>query len=173
MPIEARSSHDAKPPLASSHTVGGVSARSVLVRIGHLLAAVPPTSVIETLRPLPIERLPGMPACVVGVSVIRGIATAVIDARILFAVLDPLPSARWLVLRVGDRRFALAVDAVLGLQSIEGPALEALPPVLGEAAAELVTQIGKLDMELLIVLDSARLVPDSAWNALGSPGVAR
>jgi purine-binding chemotaxis protein CheW len=41
-----------------------------------------------------------------------------------------------------------------------------IPPLLGETGADLVSVIGALDAKLLLVLEAARLVPDSVWNAI-------
>ena len=145
----------------------------LLFRAGTLLGAVPACGVAETLRPLPIERLPGLAACVLGASVIRGKPTPVVDARILLSSGDALPAARLVVLHVGERTVALAVDAVLGLQQIEEADLRALPPLLGGADAGLVAEIGRLDADLLVVLDAGRLVPEPVWNTLDAQTKAR
>jgi chemotaxis signal transduction protein len=61
---------------------------------------------------------------------------------------------------VGERRVALAVAQVLGIRTLDsGP----LPPLL---RADALLAIGTLDSELLLVLNSARLIPDEAWEAL-------
>lgn len=147
--------------------------RCVVFRIGDLLAAAPLHAVVETLRPLAIERLPETASSVVGAALIRGVVTPVVDARVLFAIADPSPPARWIVLRVGERTVALAVDHVIGMRTIESADLENLPRLLGGAANELVARIGSLDAEFLVVLDDARLVTDAVWNHLEPQGGSR
>lgn len=83
---------------------------------------------------------------------------------------DPAQHRRLITLRAGQRQVALAVEEVLGVRQL--PPGQALPPLLGEASADLVNAIGSLDSELLLVLRSARLVPDALWPALQSAGAA-
>ena len=78
------------------------------------------------------------------------------------------PPQRFVTLRLGRRCVALAVDAVIGVRRLEPGALGDLPPLLAHAAADTVDGIGTLDAELLLALRAARLVPESAWAALGA-----
>jgi purine-binding chemotaxis protein CheW len=61
---------------------------------------------------------------------------------------------------------ALAVEEVVGVRDLSAASLAELPPLLGEAAAEVVATVGALDAELLVVLRSARWVPSGAWQAI-------
>jgi purine-binding chemotaxis protein CheW len=67
---------------------------------------------------------------------------------------------------VGVRTAALAVDAVLEIRALPAGMLANIPSLLQEAGASLVSLIGTLDAQLLLVLEAARLVPESAWNAI-------
>jgi purine-binding chemotaxis protein CheW len=133
---------------------------ALVCRIGSLYCALPVEHVHETLRPLPIEALPDMPAFVLGVSVIRGVPTPVVDARKLLATGGAEPAARWVTLKIGQRRVALGVDAVVGVRAAEVLQLDGLPPLLHGSGAEVVSRIGRLDSALLVLLSSAKLVPD-------------
>lgn len=137
--------------------------------VGGLICGLPLAHVIETLRPLPVEPLPGMPPFVLGLSVVRGAAIPVVDARLLLGVERPGPCRRYVTLSLGARRAALAVDEVIGVRALDLASLEELPPLLGSLAAELVAAITNLDASLLIVLHGARLVPDSAWSTPRAP----
>lgn len=108
------------------------------------------------MRPLAIERVPSAPAYLLGLSVIRGENVPVLDAGWL---LEGTPGAvtRLVVLRVAERRVALAVAAVVGTRALEPAELEGLPPLLA-GARELVRALAVLDGALLEVLESARLV---------------
>jgi purine-binding chemotaxis protein CheW len=106
-----------------------------------------------------------MPSFVTGVSVIRGAAVPVLDAGALFGSAAPSAPARFVVIRTGGRRLALAVEGVVGVREIRGAALQALPSILGEASHETVAAIGTLDAELLVVLRAARILPESTWDA--------
>src|SRR5215467_11854932 len=56
----------------------------LLVRVHGSLCALPLGHVQEVLRPLPLQAVPGAPAFVCGVTVIRGGVMPVIDAAVLF-----------------------------------------------------------------------------------------
>jgi len=142
------------------------SGLSVICRVDDRLCALPIDQVIETLRPLPIESMSGGKVVVLGLSVIRGSPTPVVD---LAAVLGCVrageqaaaPTGRFVVVRAGDRRVALAVDEVMGVRTIDPASLRALPPLLRGASATTLSAIGTLDEQFLLVLRSAGLVVDA------------
>ena len=151
--------------------------RFLLCRIGSIFGALALRDVREIMRRLPIEALAGMPPFVLGLAVIRGSPTPVIDAaRLLGPSAAPfLPntspaSGRFVSLKLGERTAALAVDTVLVVGSMSAGTLADMPPLLGETATELVSAIGALDSKLLIVLKAARLVPNSIWGAIDDSG---
>lgn len=139
---------------------------ALLCRVGTRVCALPLTHVYETMRPLPTSALAGTPAFVRGVAVIRGAPVPVVDAARLLGATDAAPARRFVTVRSGDRTVALAVDSVEGVSSLEAAELGELPPLLRDADAATVSAIGTLDAELLLVLESARVVPDSVWDKL-------
>ncbi|HEY2509791.1 MAG TPA: chemotaxis protein CheW [Polyangiaceae bacterium] len=151
---------------------------ALIFRARGRLCALPLEHVVATMRPLPVEAVPGSPACVIGLAIVRGVAVPVVD---LARLLDASPAApvaeasasspRFLALRVGDRAVALAVDSVLGVQPLTSGTLRELPPLLRDANSDAVTAVGTLDGELLLVLRAARLVPDGALegSSAGAP----
>lgn len=147
--------------------------RFLLCQIGSRVVALALQDVRETMRPLPIEPLNGMPQFVLGLSVVRGLPVPVIDACRLLSPFTPILSgtaSRFVTLKLGQRTAALVVDAVLEVSSIARLTLGQIPPLLRESGAELVSALGTLDSELLLVLEAARLVPDSVWDAVGRSG---
>jgi purine-binding chemotaxis protein CheW len=150
-------------------TSGGRSAprRLLVCRVGAKLCGLPLSAVIETCRPLPTEPLSGTPPFVLGLALLRARPTLVLDAHRLLDSGSGTPPTRYVSLRVGDtaRRVALAVDAVVGVRDVAESELEPLPDLLsndGDARSTL----GSLDQRLLVVLESARLVPDTLWQQL-------
>jgi purine-binding chemotaxis protein CheW len=151
----------------------------LLCRIGSRIGALAVKDVRETMRPLSIEPLTGTPPFVLGITIVRGSAVPVIDPGRL---LDPavLPSAaitspssaRFVSLKLGDRTAVLAVDAVLDVRSLGPEILVQVPPLLREAGEELVSAMGALDTQLLLVLEAARLVPDLVWSEIKSVGAS-
>jgi purine-binding chemotaxis protein CheW len=134
----------------------------LIVRMRAYKVALPIAHVVEQMRPLPVEELRGAPAYVLGTSRVRGAAIAVVDlGRFLVGTPGPAPG-RWVTVRVGDRRVALAVDAVEGVRPADPAALGALPALLQDAEADAVDALGILDASLLLVLRAARLVDVAA-----------
>jgi purine-binding chemotaxis protein CheW len=107
------------------------------------------------MRPCPVERIEQAPAYVLGVGLIRGEMVPVVDASVLLAG-DGGQCRRFVVLRAGERRVALAVAEVVGARMLDRAELDGLPPLLA-GRAELVAQLGVLDGKFLEVLESTRL----------------
>jgi chemotaxis signal transduction protein len=61
---------------------------------------------------------------------------------------------------------ALAVEGVLGVRELTSESLDALPPLLGDASRVAISAVAALDRELLLVLETAHLVPESLWPIL-------
>jgi purine-binding chemotaxis protein CheW len=163
-------------PAAVDMSQGEENNRFLLCRIGARIGALALEDVRETMRPLPIEPLMGTPPFVLGLAIIRGFPTPVVDAASLIGpstssspILSPSP-ARFVSLKLGERTAALAVDAVLDVCSLPSETLSNIPPLLLGGDAQLVSVIGALDSKLLLVLEAARLVPDSVWTAIKAQG---
>lgn len=133
-------------------------------RVGTTLCAIPIARVVEVLRPLAIEPIGGGPAFVRGFSIIRGAATLVVDTAALLGAPISTP-ARFVVVRAGERRLALTFDAVLDVRPIAGD-FAALPPLTRAARADGIAAIATHDAELLVLLETARVLPDDAWARL-------
>jgi purine-binding chemotaxis protein CheW len=151
---------------------GGTSGqrRLLICRVGAKLCGLPLTRVLETLRPLRSEPLAGAPEFVSGVALIRGRPTPVIDARRLLGSASDTAPTRYVTLGFGadaqaSRVAALAVDAVLGVRDLDEAQLAQVPSLL-QSERELVSALGALDAELLVVLEHARLLPESLWQQL-------
>jgi purine-binding chemotaxis protein CheW len=141
----------------------------LLCRLGSRVCALPLARVSETMRPLPIEPLAGTPPFVLGLSIIRGVPTPVVDIARLVGVADLHPT-RLVTVKTGRRPAALAVGAILGVRALSEGQLSAIPPLVREAGADLIAAIGALDAELLLLLETACLIPDSAWRAIEAAG---
>ena len=150
--------------------VDGVAAALVLiVVVGIRRCAIPVRFVAEILRPLPVQPLGGVPAYVRGLSVIRGAPVPVVDVNLLIGDDGSEHAAgRLAVIDVGERRIALAVDAVLGMQRLDAHLIGRLPPLLHGVASDVVEAIGVADARLLVVLRAARLGPDEVWSVLAA-----
>lgn len=138
---------------------------TLAIRVGARICAVPVSDVVEIMRPLPVEALSGAPDGVQGLSVIRGEPIPVVDLGTLLSTSGGSACTRFIAIRVGERRVALAVDAVLGIREF-APALRTqMPPLLSDARAELVEAVGVLDNELFMVLKACSIVPETVWDS--------
>jgi purine-binding chemotaxis protein CheW len=141
----------------------------LICRVQTRLCGLPLEHVLEIMRPLPTEPVAGAAHFVRGLAVIRGAPVPVVDtARLLGA--EGAQADRFVTVNAGERRVALAVDSVLGVRAVPAGSLRELPPLLHEACADVVAAIGLLDAELLLVLHSARLLPDDARGTSDTPG---
>jgi purine-binding chemotaxis protein CheW len=118
------------------------------------------------MRPLPVEPLSGTAPFIAGVSVIRGGPVPVVDLARLLGNGESDAQTRLVVVRVGERRAALAVGRVIGVRTLGSSAVGELPPLLGAASAEVIAAVGSLDAQLLVLLETSRLLPDSSWASL-------
>jgi len=139
-----------------------VRTRWLLCRAGTRLYAIPPEFVLETLRPLPIEALARSIPFVLGLCILRGRPTPVIDAGLLLGE-QAIEPRRLVVLKTSGGLVALAFREVLGLRAIQGAQL---PPLLRDADGDAVQAISTHDAELLLVLSAARIVPQGLLESL-------
>lgn len=145
---------------------------SLLCRVSAQLCALPLEHVVETMRPLPVQFVGGGPEFVSGLSIIRGVPVPVVDTGSLLGE-KRSPHTRFVIVKAGSRLVVLAVDEVLGFRAIPADSLQELPPVLGDAHTDLIAAIGAVDTQLLLVLRTARVVPESFWAAMELEGVSR
>jgi purine-binding chemotaxis protein CheW len=139
--------------------------RWLMCGIGDRLLAVPLGSVVETMRPLPLDEFSDVPDFILGVSVIRGAVVPVISVDSVLGGHRSRPG-RFVTIRLDDRVVALAVDAVLGVRTLDAADVHDVPPLLGALDQSAVSAIGTLDTGLLLVLGDARLVPEALWARL-------
>jgi purine-binding chemotaxis protein CheW len=141
---------------------------SLLCRVGDLLCALPLEHVEETMRPMPVEAIAGLPSFVRGLAVVRGAPIPVVDAASLLSgdASDATRATRFVTVKTGSRRIALLVDAVVGVVPIPRGSLDALPLLFQDASLDMISAVGTLDANLLLVLRSARLVREELWAVL-------
>jgi purine-binding chemotaxis protein CheW len=136
----------------------GVQARICAVSLGH---------VIETMRALPIEAISGVPSFVLGVAIIRGIPTPVVDLAAVLGASPEHKDERFVTVRAGNRQVALLVSTVLGIRNLDEPtATQELPPLLKGASQEVIEKVGTLDERFLLVLREAWTLEDALWHAV-------
>jgi purine-binding chemotaxis protein CheW len=139
--------------------------KTLVVRAQAYLCALPLEMVIETMRPLPIEPLAGVPPFVRGMSIIRGEPTPVIDLAMLLGATRELPW-RFVTIRVAEKQVALSVGAVAGIFDLEPRVMDRLPPLLRGASTDLVQSISILDEQFLFALRTGWELPPEVWQAM-------
>jgi purine-binding chemotaxis protein CheW len=132
---------------------------SLVFSAGAMACAVPLVHVVEVMRPLPIDPVAGSPPFVLGLSLIRGGPVPVVDLRALMGMGRAHDVARFVSLKLEQRRVALAVEAVEGTCELEASRLGEMPPLLRGARADVVDSIGVVDARLLVVLRASRILP--------------
>ena len=143
------------------------SSFSLIVTAGARHCALPLESVLETMRVLKAERIPGAPAFVLGVSIIRGEAVPVVDLAALLGEPASAQTTRLVLLRIDDHRVALVVDTVLDVHEHDPDALLGMPSLAGEITSGAAVAIERLDDRFLLVLDTAKLISTDTLEILG------
>ncbi len=134
----------------------------LVVRAANRVCALPVAETLETMRPLPSRPIAGMPPWVLGVSIIRGSPVPVLDLAMLLSGKEATAITRFVVLQAAARRIALAVETVIGIRLLDAAALESLT-FQSNGHGETIKSIGALDGELLIAVDTKRLLPEEVW----------
>jgi purine-binding chemotaxis protein CheW len=119
------------------------------------------------MRPLPIEPVAGAPDFVLGLAIIRGAPIPVLDLLVVLAGgRRDRPIRQLVTLRLADRQVALAVDRVMGVETLDATILSDLPPLLRCSDPGVVESIGASDGELLVLLRTGRLIETTVEDAL-------
>jgi purine-binding chemotaxis protein CheW len=133
----------------------------VLVRSGNLFCALPLANVIETLRSPEVTAITAAPDWVRGVAMIRGASVVIVDLGILLGTSRvEVKQARVVTIRVGARVVGLAVESIIGVREFDRSLLAEVPPLLLQAHPEVLTALGLLDGELMLVLDGSRIISE-------------
>ena len=138
----------------------------LVVRCNERTFAIPIEYVIETMRPLPIVDMPNKPSFVLGVSILRGKPTPVVDLCSLLGFEQTKDSSRFVLLRVGQRQVALLAGTVLGIESLSKQTLHDLPQLFAEANQEALSILGVRDHELMVVVQNMQFLPEDVWDEM-------
>lgn len=144
----------------------------LLARVGSQIAAIPLPHVVETMRPLPIERLEGDFAFVKGIAIVRGQPLPVVDLRLVLCGTATEPGRRFVTVRIGERSVVLLVDDVMGFRELDHGSFDRMPPLL-EGRSDVVSGIGTLDQRLVVLLQGSRRLHEEVDRALAGAGAAR
>lgn len=148
-------------PEGEAHSGSGLC---LVARARAVHCAMPLAHVVEIMRPLSIDPIANAPSFVLGVAIVRGQPTPVIDCGAFVQETERAEHTRWASVHCGDRAAVLAFEAILGVRELPLSSDE-LPPLLSGAPSELLAGLALLDRKLLLVLHGSRLVPDAVWQA--------
>jgi purine-binding chemotaxis protein CheW len=132
----------------------------VTLTVGDQLCGVPVLAVRDVLGEQVITRIPLAPAEIAGSLNLRGRIVTAIDLRQRLH-LPPAPAGQprmSVVAEQGGELYALLVDQVSEVLSLDPATFERNPPTLERTWAAFSTGIFRLDGRLLVVLDVARLL---------------
>ncbi len=109
----------------------------------------------EIMRMHQITRLPQSPHCVKGIFSLRGEVIPIIDLRDRLGLppLQQSSTTRIIVVEVEDQPVGLAVDSASQVMRIPTAQITPPPPVMGGFSQELICGVGKIDEQLVILLD--------------------
>ena len=127
----------------------------IVFRVGPDLYTVDVSAVQEVLPAAPTTRVPGAPVFVEGVLELRGLVVPVVDLRRRLGYDGKVEgrSARFIVVAVGDRVIAMAVDEVLEVVRVHANDLGPAPDLVRESGVKHVVGVVRGNEELTLVLD--------------------
>jgi purine-binding chemotaxis protein CheW len=153
-------------------TESSSSISTLIVCAGARMYALALVHIIEAFRPLPIQTLQGLPPFVLGVSLVRGSATPVIDLNLLLGSAKAEKITRFVLLRVEPRPIALAVEKVVKICDLDTSHFRELPYMLHDSHTEAISMIGSMDQKLLLILQATRMIPQEIWEKLEAQQLA-
>ena len=127
--------------------------------VGDVAYAVPIVHVQEIVAPLELTELPHSPDVVAGVADHRGQVIPIVDLRARFK----LPKAsdrrrvKWILVRVEERTFGLAVDRVTDVFGTGGVDIRPAPSLGGGEDSRGIVGVTSYEGILVFVLDVTRL----------------
>ena len=152
----------------------GAGRNALILGVQTRMCAIPLSHVIETMRPLPTEAISGTPSFVLGIAIVRGIPTPVVDLGAVLGASSEHKGQRFVTIRAGSRQVALLVSTVIGVRDLDALlATQELPPLLQGAPQEAIEKIGTLDERFLEVLQEGWKLPEEVWHAVTAQEVAK
>jgi purine-binding chemotaxis protein CheW len=127
--------------------------------VGDVAYAVPIVHVQEIVAPLTLTELPHSPDVVAGVADHRGHVIPIVDLRARFKLPKSNDQRRvkWILARVDERTFGLAVDRVTDVFGTGGVEIRPAPSLGGGEDSRGIVGVTSYEGNLVFVLDVSRL----------------
>ena len=124
----------------------------------------------EVIRVRQITWLPKAPSFVKGIINLRGEVIPIVDLREKFGLASAAETeqTRVIVVEVGGRPIGMTVDAASQVVRIPTDQIDPPPPVLGGFSQAYITGVGRLDDELVILLNAEAIFSADEQNALSA-----
>lgn len=125
----------------------------------------------EFLRVPAITRAPKAPPFVMGVINLRGKVVSVIDLRVRLGMSPSIitEKSRIIIINVNGKLKGILVDRVTRVFRTPEEEVEAPPPILKGASAEFVQGVGKVDGNMVIMIDIIKtLTPRNMGTLIGA-----
>ena len=121
------------------------------------------SSVREIIRMVQATKLPGAPAFLEGVIELRGHVIPVIDLhnRLGLGVTTPKKEACILILDIVGRTFGVLIDSVKEVLHLPENVIEPPPVIMVGTDGGCIASIGKLENEILYLLDANKLISNN------------
>lgn len=122
---------------ATDRAVAEATETLLAVEVAHETYGIATAAVREIIKVGEITEVPRMPRFLLGVISVRGVIIPVLDLRrrLGFAAAEPGRAARIVIVTVGEDRFGLRVDDVLGLERFRASEVEPAPAIFGSGRA--------------------------------------
>lgn len=117
-----------------------------------------------------ITRLPHAPSFVEGITNLRGAVVPVVDLRKRFGLMaqEATRDTRIVVANIGSTKVGLVVDAVTQVIRVAEDKIEPPPQMSVTINSAFIKNIAKLDQQLVILLDLARVLSSEEKDQLTS-----
>jgi purine-binding chemotaxis protein CheW len=124
----------------------------------------------EVIRIREITWLPKAPSFVKGIINLRGDVIPIIDLRDKFGLeaKESTAMTRVIVVEVEGRMIGMVVDSASQVVRIPADQIDPPPPMLGGFSQEFITGVGKLDDNLIILLNTDAILTMEEMSALST-----
>lgn len=154
--------------MADSGSAGTASAKGAVrqmigFQMGSDKFAIDIGKIHEIIKPLPITMVPDIPPGYAGMVHLRDQVVVIADLHTRFGI--PAPEvgkeSRIIVLEGGERRVGVLVDSVSKVVRLSDSMIEPPPAFSNGISIEYINGVGKLNGDLMTILDIERLFPEA------------